>query len=186
MLFSMEDKELINQHFQGNEVAFQQLVERYFQEVYNFAYYYVQNQSYAEDITQEVFLKVWNGLKSFDLQKSFKTWLFTITKNCCLDFLRKKKILPFSALEQEDKIFEIADTAPLPLEALKQADQGTILQKALATLPLKYREVLLFYYQEHFNFREIADILKESLNTVKSRHRRALEMMKKLLSKKFL
>lgn len=178
----MEDLELILRFLDGNEGAFQTLMERYLQPVYGFIFSYVHEQQQAEDIVQETFLKVWNNLDNFDRDKSFKVWLFTIAKHTALDFLRKKKMLSFSTLVEENEIFDVVDESPLPSALFERADLARVITEALEKLDAPSREVLVLYYKNHFNFREISDILGESLNTVKSRHRRALIKLKEYLA----
>jgi len=151
----------------------------------------------AEDVTQEVFVKVWRNLKKFDQQKSFKTWIFSIAKNASLDYLKKKKAIPFSEFSArggsafggenvagENMLAEtLADPAPLPQELLERAGIAQVLNKTMEKLSPKYRMVLFLRYNDHFTFREIAETLGESINTVKSRNRRALIKIRKLLSK---
>jgi len=181
----MEDQELVKKFLTfDDEGALQTLIRRYLQPIYNFVYSSVRDRHQAEDITQDVFIKAWAHLKNFDQSKSFKVWIYTIAKNSVYDFLRKKKTIPFSLLEEEGQIYEIADVEPLPDKILRDADEGKKLNAALEKLPLNYRDLIVLYYQNGFNFREIAEILKTSVNTVKSRHLRAIAMLKKILRKK--
>jgi RNA polymerase sigma-70 factor (ECF subfamily) len=179
----MEDQELIKKFLGGNEDSLQLLFQRYLQPIYHFVYSSVRDAGQAEDITQEVFIKVWGHLKSFDQTKNFRVWIYTIAKHTVYDFLRKKKLIPFSFLEREDEVYDVADTDPLPDKILETKQAGEKMEGALGTLSMQYREVLVLYYQEGFNFREIADILKTSVNTVKSRHRRALTLLKRAIQK---
>lgn len=180
----MNDQELVSEYLRGDEKAFHELVNRYLQPIYNFVFSSVRDAAQAEDITQEVFIKAWTHLRRFDLSRNFKVWLYAIAKNCIFDFLRKKKTIPFSLLEKEDEVYEILDKEPQPDEILRLSDSGKTLDEALAKLSLDYREVLLLYYRDGFNFREIAEILKTSVNTIKSRHLRATAMLKKILHPK--
>ncbi len=179
----MEDKELIQKYLEGNDEAFQTLVKRYLSPIYNFVFSSVRDKHHAEDITQDVFIKVWTHLKRYDPSKSFKVWIYTIAKNSVYDFLRKKKDIPFSFLEKEGELFDIPDSEPLPDKILQLSDSSKTMDAALSKLAIPYREVLILYYQNGFNFREIAEIFKTSANTVKSRHRRALVMLKKIFKK---
>lgn len=176
---------LIENYFKGDQKAFEALMHLYLKPIYNFAYWYSGDAAGAEDIAQEVFVKVWRNLKKFDHTKSFKTWIFAIAKNTALDFLKKKKAVPFSAFdnkEGENIITEtLADPAPLPPELFARKELAQMLERAIASLAPKYREVLLLRYQEHLAFREIADVLHEPLDTVKSRYRRACIMVKKIV-----
>src|SRR4030042_2524620 len=166
------DAQLVSHYLKGDEKSLEILIKNYLRPIYAFAYRYVSNFQDAEDITQEIFIKVWRNLKKFDKDKSFKTWIFSIAKNACIDFLRKKKTIPLAELENEigknDKFIELMDMVQL-------------LQSASEKLLPKYQTVLSLRYNDNLNFREIAEKLKEQLHTVKSRHRRALAMLKNLL-----
>ncbi len=199
------DQQLIAAYFQGNEKSLEVLIKQYLKPIYSFVYRYVGNFQDAEDITQEVFVKVWRNLKKpalshsvlsswskylskgFDPKKGrFKTWIFSIAKNASIDWLRKKKTVPFSSFENEEgknKLIEtLADPAPLPSELLERADIAQILTSAMEKLSPKYRMVLFLRCNDHFTFREIAEVLEESIDTIKSRYRRAIIILKKLLS----
>jgi len=174
------DSQLVVDYLKGDEKSLEVLIKRYLKPIFSFVFRFTGNIHDAEDITQEVFVKVWWNLKKFDRQKSFKTWVFSIAKNTAIDFLKKRRTQVFS----ETEIETVVDPTPLPQELLEKAEAGELLKSALNKLELKYRMVLLLYYNDHFNFREIAEILDEPLNTIKSRHRRALLMLRKLLEKK--
>lgn len=186
------DKQLIAAHLAGDEKSLEILIRNYLKTIYSFIYRYVDNTYDADDITQEVFIKVWRNLKRFNQQKSFKTWIFAIAKNTALDHLKKKKVIPFSEFSasggngEGENIFEktLADPSPLPQELLEKADTARMLTSAMKKLLPKYRMVLFLRYNDHFNFREIAESLGEPLHTIKSRHRRALIQLKKLLTEK--
>lgn len=179
------DEQLIADYLAGDKEALEILIKRYFKRIYGFAYRYAGNSQDAEDITQEVFVKAWRNLKKFDQNKNFKTWIFHIAKNTSLDLLKKKKAIPFSSFgaEEGENFFTgtLADPAPLPSELFERADIALVLNSAVEKLPPKYHAILFFYYNDRFTFREIAEILGEPLHTVKSRHRRALIQLRKLL-----
>lgn len=180
------DEQLIANYLKGDEKSLEILIRHYLKPIYNFVFRYIGNQPEAEDITQEVFVKVWKNLRKFNRNKSFKTWIFHIAKNTTIDFLRKKKTIPFSEFENEEGenalTKTLVDYRPLPNELLERADITKTLNVAINKLSAPYRMVLFLRYNDHFNFREIAEILDESINTVKSRHRRGLVLLKKLLS----
>ena len=194
----ISDQKLISLYLAGDEKSLEILFNRYLKMIYSFIYRYVGDQEAAEDVAQEVFVKVWKNLKKFNprknrfanfklrRQKNFKTWLFKIAKNASIDFLRKKKIIPFSSFDNEDGnalTDTLADPAPLPDALLERQDLANLLTRALAKISFKYRAVLLLRYNNHFTFREIAESLGEPLNAIKSRHRRALIILKKILGK---
>ncbi len=180
------DQQLLDSYLkgEGNENQLETLIKRYLKPIYSFAYRFIGDRQEAEDITQETFVKVWKNLKKFDRKKKFKTWIFAIAKNTCLDWQKKKRTIPLSVLDNKAGFpfaEAIKDPVLLPSELLERKDIAVTLNKALESLSPKYRLVLLLRYNDHFTFREIAEVLGEPLHTVKSRHRRALTQLKKLL-----
>lgn len=190
---NLSDQQLIADYLKGDEKALEVLVSRYLKPIYSLAYRYAGNVQDAEDVSQEIFVKAWRHLKKFDRRRNFKTWIFSIAKNTCLDFLKKtrtaaggQKTIPFAELATEDGGDFLAETipdpSPLPQEALERAGLGETVAKAMEKLSPKQSLVLSLRYHNCFTFQEIAESLGESLNTVKSRHRRAILILKRLLS----
>lgn len=179
------DNKLIADYLNGDEEALEVLIKRYLKPIFSFAYRYTDNVQEAEDISQTVFVKVWQNLKRFDQKKSFKTWIFTIAKNKCIDFLRKKKTVLFSNFENEKRensfVEKLKDSSPLPDEIFEAHNLKEKLNLAINKLSPKNKAVLILRYNDHFTFKEIAEVLNEPLNTVKSRHNRALVLLRKLI-----
>jgi RNA polymerase sigma-70 factor (ECF subfamily) len=92
------DKELIEMSVGGDSEAFSKLLDRYLQPVYSFALKITSNKDDAEDVAQEAFFKAWRNLKKYDPSYNFKSWIFTITHNCSIDLLRKRRNFVFSDL----------------------------------------------------------------------------------------
>lgn len=181
----MEDNQLVKNFLEGKDEAFGELVKKYLKPVYNFLYQLTNDQTAAEDISQDAFLKAWKNMRRFDQKRNFKTWLFTIAKNTAFDFFRKKKEIPFSRFADEDGgswLENIEDDEFLPDEILERKNIAEELDEILQKIPLHYRTILLLHYKEEFSLHEIAEILGEPYNTVKSRHQRALLRLKKALS----
>ena len=181
------DEELVKTYLDGEEQSLRDLLARYLHVIYNFVYQYAPNSADAEDITQEVFVKVWKNLRQYNPELSFRAWLFGIAKNAAIDWLRKKnKTVPFSHFDTEDGDNILAgtltDLAPLPDELAERKGTSDRVAATLEKLPSDARAVLRFRYHEHSTFREIAVALAKPLNTVKSQHRRALAQLKKLLT----
>lgn len=174
----LSDSELITQYLQGSGKALDTLVSRHFKAVFFFAKTYVKNDAEAEDITQEVFVKTWKNLNKFKHEKKFKTWLLQITKNTCIDFLRKQKNFIASETLDEQQMAEnlerIIDKAPLPEELFVAAEFSLKLEEVLSRLPISYKTVVVLHLHNDLTFQEISEILNEPINTVKSRYRRAL------------
>ncbi len=186
---NLEDTDLIRAYANGDERAFELLVSRYVGPLYRFLFRLVRNAQTAEDLSQETFVKVWKSLKRYDPSKSFKAWIYAIARNTALDALRKKDPMTFTALEREDAngddlnlAIDVEDTRPLPDELAAQEETAEALDRAMAHLPPKQQAVVLLHDAEGLTFQEIGDSLHESLNTVKSRYRRAVERLKILLN----
>ena len=169
----------------GDSQALELLIQRYLPAIFNFVFGYLKNRDEAEEVTQEVFVKVWKNLSAFRPGLKFKPWLYAIAKNGALDRLKKKRPLTFSELERLENYSvaeTLADTAPSALATLGQAENFEMLQLALEGLPQNYRATLDLRYNQDLKFREIAELLKQPLDTVKTWHRRGLRQLKKLLS----
>jgi len=184
---NLSDEQLVHDYLKHKDgKSLEILIGRYLKPIYGFVYKYTNLLNEAEDITQEVFVKVWRNLKKFDQKKSFKTWIFQIAKNTAIDFLRQKKNIPFSAFETEDGENPLAnsliDQNPLPAEIFDQQNLAENLTAAIGKLSEKYRQVLHLHYNNQFTFQEIAETLDEPIDTVKSRHRRALIALKEILN----
>lgn len=182
-----DDKKLLEDFSCGDEAAMGAVVKKYLKPIFNFLFRLAGEREAAEDLTQETFVKAWKNLRKFDTSKSFKTWLFTIAKNTAFDWLKKKKEIPFSNFaddEGEGWLENIADENILPDEILERSDLAAELENILQKLPPHYRAILLLHYKENFSLHEIAEILSEPYNTIKSRHQRGLSKLKKLLLEK--
>ena len=180
------ENQLVNESLQGKDASFAELVKLHLSGVYKFAYRYVRDPADAEDIAQETFVRAWKNLDKFDTSRNLKTWLFTITKNASLDLLKKKKPLAFSKIteaehELESFLAPYVASGELPDVAVDQKFLKTDIDRALSKLPAAYRAVLALRYNEHLKFREIAETLGEPIDTVKSKHRRGLALLRTVL-----
>lgn len=174
------DEKLIIDYLKGKEKSLEILIKRYLRPIYGFVYRYVHNKQEAEDITQEVFIKMWRNLKTFDKSKNFRRWIFAVAKNTAFDFLKKKKAVQFSDLEKKENalVENFSGQTLSPDELLEKKDMMRKFMAIISGLLPKYREVLLLRHSEDLSFREISKRLNEPLNTVKSRYRRGLIMLK--------
>lgn len=189
MLIQESDEEIITLYKNGEETAFKKLIDKYTPSIFNFVAH-LTDKNNAPDIVQETFIKVWKNLRKFDSAKaSFKTWIFTIAKNTATDFLRKKKSLLFSDLENkngdEDNI-NFSENIPaedlLPDEILQKMQDSDLLNEHLDKLSLQHKTILILHYQEEMTFEEIGKFLNKPLNTVKSQHYRAIITLRKMLN----
>ncbi len=173
---SLTDSELVLSYREGDDQAFESLIARHTDAIFAYLARLTGDREVAADLTQETFVKAWKNLARFRESENFKTWAFTIARNSAYDWLRKKKSVVFSALDGEEFSFAdtIADTEPLADEVRIRFEDAHFLEKLLTGLPADSREILLLHYVDEMTFDEIGRVRGEPLNTVKSRHRRAL------------
>jgi RNA polymerase sigma-70 factor, ECF subfamily len=173
-----DDHQLVMRAKRGDEEAFRTLMERYRKKVFSIAYGMVRNQETALDICQEVFIKVHRYLESFQGTSSFYTWLYRISINLSIDFIRKQG--KSDAVEYDDAIGRREpDDAEAwivptlldhnPLQALNRKELGEHLSEALATISEKHRAILLLREVEGLSYEDIARTLKIHKGTVMSR-----------------
>jgi len=176
----LSDKQLITNYLRGDNNSLDILIKRYLKYVYNFVYKNVGDQASAEDITQEVFIKVWKNIRKFDQKKNFKPWIFQIAKNASVDFLRKKKTIPFSRFENEKEQNPfIENIVSKPLNLLENFGNKRTLAIAMNGLTSKEQKLINLRHNNGMSFKEIAGAFQESINTVKSRYRRIIIGLKK-------
>lgn len=174
------DKNLIKRYIKGEAGALDILIAKYIKAMYGFVYNNVGNQAEAEDITQEVFIKIWKNIKKFNQEKNFKPWAFQIAKNTSIDFLRKKKSIPFSRFEDEKGRNILSDNiVAKPLNLIEKLSDKRVLAVAMQNLNDKEQRTINLRHNDGLSFKEIAAIFQEPINTVKSRHRRSLSRLKK-------
>ena len=181
---SPTDEELIAQFQEGNLYAFEEIVRRYKDQLVNFAYRFLGDVEDAEDIAQETFLRVFRKKKAYKNVAKFSTWIYTITGNLAKTELRRRKrrrLLSISILGFEDKDFELRDTGKGPEESVDKLIKDDVIQKAINSLPEKFKEVIIFRDIQELSYEEISSILKIPLGTVKSRvNRGRLKLQDKL------
>lgn len=183
----MTVQELVQAARQGDREAFAQLVEEHQGRVYSLAFRMVGNPDDAADLTQEAFLSAWRGLAGFDGRAAFSTWLYRLTTNACIDFLRREKrraALSFTLEEDgEERQAEISDERWSPERELERKEARSALERGLASLSPQHRQILLLREQEGLSYGEIARCLDLEEGTVKSRIARARTALRNFLRK---
>ncbi len=181
---NITDEQLVKQYLAGDKATLEILIKRYLSQIYGFVFTYVKNEEIAEDVTQETFIKAWKNIKKFKTDKKFKAWIYTIARNTALDQLKKKQAIVFSAIsndaEENFLLNSIVDSALRPDELVELYEADNWFEATVAKLSGKYRTVVILR-QQNYSYREIAEKLGEPLDTVKSRYRRALALLKSLI-----
>ncbi len=172
-----EEAILLKKAKKGDLDAFEALVQLYQNKIYALALRMTGDADDAFDVSQESVLKLYRALPKFRQEASFSTWVYRITCNAALDFLRKKRAsLSLEALYEQG-------LEPLAAENIEErvilADEHRALERLIAELPASLREVILLRDVDGYSYEEIAQILQTALGTVKSRLYRAREMLRK-------
>jgi RNA polymerase sigma factor (sigma-70 family) len=190
-LSDLPDGLLIQSALSGDQHAFAALVHRFTAPLFHYISHVLQDADEAEDILQQVFLKLYLSLPTLHLKKPLKPWLFHITRNQCLDYLRRKAVLHFSELEASGQESEcsalamLADPSPLPEEVAEHHDLQQAIDRAIHTLPPKVRAIILLRYAGQLSYPEIAGRLGMPTTTVKTYIHRAKPLLRAaLLSQK--
>ncbi|OGW38074.1 MAG: hypothetical protein A2Y97_00255 [Nitrospirae bacterium RBG_13_39_12] len=158
--------------------AFEELVTRHYHSVFNLANRFLYNTADAEDITQEVFLRVFRASKSYTAKAKFSTWLYTITKNLCFNELRRRRSANIVSIEDE-MIPEIPSTAESPASEIEKKEvRGRVLD-AVKALPENLRIAVLLLKYHGLSYEEVAEILGCTVNAVKLRIHRAKDFLAK-------
>lgn len=160
----------------------EEMITLYGDDVLRMAYLYVKNKDTAEDIFQEVFIKVSLHHVSFEERSSLKTWILRITINTCKDFLKSawNRKVDYEEQQLDGKYFENG------YKEVENSEQKKIIYDTVLALPLKYREIILCVYYKELSMHETANLLHISEGTVKSRLSRAKEKMRKLLEGRYV
>ena len=171
------ERQLILDAQDGSHEAFRELVGMHMRRVYNLAYGFVNNADDAEDVSQEVFLKVYHSIRHFRQESGFSTWVYRIATNAALDRLKQRKranarLVPID----ESQIAEMASTPET-----ENIDTRVHIERALHELPTLQRAVVILRHIEGYSTKQVSGILQCSEGTVKTHLHRGLKKMRKLL-----
>lgn len=178
-----DEKIIVDRFYHGDMGAFKELVELYKKKVYFLAYDMVRDHAEAEDISQEVFFKVYKSIKTFRRDAQMSSWLYKITVNTSIDRLRKKKVT-FDELNEEIHQ-DLFSTAPNPTNPESEANASILarhIEKALGRVTPRERAVFVMRHYNNLDVNEIAEIMTISSGTVKSLFFRAVKKLQKELS----
>ncbi len=186
----LSDAVLAQQTLTGDQDAFEILVRRYSTPLFNFICHFLGDYDLACDVLQQVFLRFYTSLPNLGTGDPFKSWLFQVARNCCVDELRRRRryAIHFSQLEMENSEGEITflgdtvDPGPLPEELAERHDLQQVLQKAIQALPPKFRAVVILRYVAQLSFSEIGRTLRMPEATAKTYFHRAKVLLRKMLS----
>ncbi len=187
MLYAMgrqvvsDDRELVARIRRGDPEALRAIVERYQDRIFALIYGIVRDRHEVEDVAQDVFLKVFTRIDSFDERSRFYTWLYRVAANAAKDHVKKRSRRPAVALEEDEHFAD--ETGDAPWARASSAETRRFVREAIASLPPKYREVLALRELDGMSYSEIAQVLKLSMGTVESRLHRARDRLRRRLNR---
>ena len=173
--------ELIKRACAGDEGAFGRIVNLYRHSVIRYCVRMV--GANAEDVAQEVFIKLYLALDRFDASKPLAPFLFRIAHNHCIDILKKKdiKTTPIVADPPDEQELQIKDDRPGPEELIQKAELQNAVKKAMAAIPVLYRSPLVMWHVEGISYEEIAEVLELPIGTIKAQIHRGRKMLQQKL-----
>lgn len=174
------DQHYINQVIEGNINAFTVLVNHHKDLVFTLAYKMLKNKEEAEEVAQDVFVKVFNSIRQFKGESKFSTWLYKITYNSCLDRLKKeRKVDKFVYIEElnEHQIKALENM----LENIEEADRNQKIQECLQFLPSEEAFLLTLYYFDNQSINQIAEVIESNANNVKIKLHRSRKKLASIM-----
>jgi RNA polymerase sigma-70 factor (ECF subfamily) len=161
---------LIQRCLHGDQRAWDLIVRQYWRKVFNVAYKFVGRHEEAEDLAQDIFLKIFRSLDTFDRRANFQTWLISVSRNLCIDHYRSVR-KERETVDRDVDAGQLTPAAPdpSPMAALEQRDRVLLLREALSALPETLRTAVLMRDIQELSYQEISDKLRLPEGTVKSR-----------------
>ncbi len=186
---SRQDREWAQKAKEGDEAAYQKIVDRYRNSLHYYIGKMVKNRSVVEDLVQETFMKAFDSIESYNTDYAFSTWLYRIAKNHTIDYMRKKKLQTLSIDEpvqtkEGEMQMELPDEQEQTDRSVIRKQRKKIIQQAIDNLPDKYRKVIQLRHMQEKTYDEISEKLDLPLGTVKAHIFRARELLYKALKDK--
>lgn len=166
----MKDEKIIDKIQKGETELFDSIIRKYYQSIYRFCFYYLDNEQDSLDVTQDVFVKVYESLQNYDNKGKFKNYLYVIAKNKCKDILKKRT--PISLAEID---------LPLVRNPIMDVENEIAVQQALHELSDKEKEIVILRFYQELKYRDIAEIMKIGIPHVEYYVKSAMKKMKKYM-----
>ena len=180
---NLTDVELIAKAIRGREEGFEELVRRYQRPITAYVYRMLGEYESSLDVTQEVFIKVYNSLEKYSSDYKFSTWLYRIAHNAAIDYMRRNSAnLQSLETENEEGAYQLQLESPLltPEQERERSEWRSEIEAVVKCLPAVYRELILLRHAQDLSYDEIAEVTNLPLGTVKNRLFRAREMMREI------
>ncbi|MCR4435716.1 MAG: sigma-70 family RNA polymerase sigma factor [Clostridiales bacterium] len=177
-MLEVTDYELVQKCLQGDQDSFAELVSRYKKLIYSVVYKFINDREEVDDISQEVFIRIYKSLVGYNPQYKFSTWSVKIATNLCLDIIRKKKVNSVP-MEEIERVSTEEDT---PERKYLSKERALEIRQAIMELPEKYRTPILLYHQKGASYKEMSRMLNQPMSIIKNRLFRARLMLRNSVS----
>ncbi len=174
-----DESELVRRISSGDKLSFEILFKRYYAELFRFCFHMTGSIEVSEDIVQDVFIKVWEGRRNLDPERSIKIYLYRSVRNQALNYLKRLRLERFSEITDD---FGSGADGSNPGMDLYYLELEKIVQEAIQRLPKRCRLIFLLHRQNGLTYSEIAQILELSIKTVETQMGRALKILRKILT----
>jgi RNA polymerase sigma-70 factor, ECF subfamily len=169
------------------EAIFNELYKKYHHQIFNFLFYMVQSKEQAEDLVQEVYIRVLKSYQQFKGESSEKTWLIAIARNVAIDFFRKQKGINQRMINKVEFInLPLKDESPLPEEIVFQSEEKRLMYRCLEKCTIDQRSVIILRYIQELSILETAEVLGWKESKVKTTQHRAIKQLRALMDEKLL
>lgn len=178
----LTDEELALRVQKGDKEIFGTIMSRYEKRLLRYGRKFLSNPDDAEDIVQEVFISVYQNIQSFDTNQKFSPWIYRVAHNAFVNAIKKNTRLPLVGFDFDTLISRIAAEDPGEADR-ERVEMRKLIDRGLEQLLPKYREILILYYLEELDYKEIADVLQVPTGTVGIRLKRAKEALRETYEK---
>ncbi len=168
-----QEQEWVLRARKGDQEAFSRLVEAFQRPVYNLAYRMLGNADEAEEAAQETFIRLYTRFNTYDVNRKFSSWLFSIASHYCIDKLRRRRLTLLSLEDVAFHDYHLASNEERPEGAVVRDEKEELVHQLLDTLPEDYRAAVVLFYWYDLSYQEIAQILDSTESAIKSRLFRA-------------
>ncbi|WP_066506685.1 RNA polymerase sigma factor [Abyssisolibacter fermentans] len=178
----MDEEKALRRVKDGFHEDFEIIVDLYKNRVFSMAYSYTKDYVEAQDLAQEIFIKVFKGINNFRFDSKFSTWLYRVAVNLCIDWAKKKRL---KIVDDSEKLLaKVIDNKNLPQECILENEQKQDVHKAISELPEIYKSVIILYHFNNISYNQISTILDIPVKTVETRLYRARRKLKEILYSK--
>jgi len=176
-LLVLTDEELVLRCIEGDSSAFEKIVTKYKKLVYSVVYKMISDRDEVNDVSQEVFIRLYKSLEKYNPEYKMSTWIVKITSNLCLDTLRKKKqdTVPL------DDAIGVSSSVDTPEETFIKGQRTLLIKNAINELPEKYKILIILFHNNGMSYEEMTKVLNEPMSIIKNRLYRARLMLKEKL-----